>query len=183
MRSVRKFLSSMFCHCGWFSFVPCSSPACWVRGCYVAGCLLLCWQNSLPPHTRENCWSFFIERVRRQLKVKALCVCVCLFVCLSATNWYVCESSYTTTYNAHRFNYPCNLLPLTRWYCVSPLWAPPCGCVPGSSLPLWTVPTLTGSMNGQRKPSSLSAPDSSLKSTSSRSVTLHILLTPFYFLL
>ena len=50
--------------------------------------------------TRENCWSFFIERVRRQLKVKALCVCVCLFVCLPVTNWYVCKSSYTTTYNA-----------------------------------------------------------------------------------
>ena len=40
--------------------------------------------------TRENCWSFFIERVRRQLKVKALCVCVCLFVCLSACNQLVC---------------------------------------------------------------------------------------------
>ena len=28
--------------------------------------------------TRENCWSFFIERVRRQLKVRAVCVCVCV---------------------------------------------------------------------------------------------------------
>ena len=88
--------------------------------------------------TRENCWSFFIERVRRQLKVKALCVCVCLFVCLFVCLQPIgmCAKAATQLHTMHRFNYPCNLLPLTRWYCVSPLWAPPCGCVPGSSLPL-----------------------------------------------
>lgn len=31
--------------------------------------------------TRENCWKFFIDRVRRQLKVSwtnSVCVCVCV---------------------------------------------------------------------------------------------------------
>ena len=32
--------------------------------------------------TKENCWSFFIDRVRRQLKVShCVCVCVCVCVC------------------------------------------------------------------------------------------------------
>ena len=53
--------------------------------------------------TRENCWSFFIERVRRQLKVRAVCVCV-LTACHSVANINIIlfgrcvyESSYATT--------------------------------------------------------------------------------------
>ena len=42
--------------------------------------------------TRENCWTFFIERVRKQLKVRHdiyECVCVCVYFCVLYNIYFV----------------------------------------------------------------------------------------------
>lgn len=43
--------------------------------------------------TRENCWSFFIERVRRQLKVGMMVMCdVCGCVCVHSRVNHTCNT-------------------------------------------------------------------------------------------
>ena len=75
--------------------------------------------------TKENCWSFFIDRVRRQLKVS---------LCRQITTM-----SITT-----------NLM-LSRLFCVSLLWVLLSECVPASSQRLSTVLVLIGSTSGLRR--------------------------------